>query len=102
VRSLPLHKVPFVAQDEPLLGILDKFQEGRSHMAIVTRTSVEKALSVKKAVKKSITQRCQRIKNRVGISDSPSDNSSNEEPAQTSCHKPRKTDNLGTIKHERG
>lgn len=88
VRSLPLHKVPFVAQNEPLLGILDKFQEGRSHMAIVTRTSVEKASSVKKAVKKSITQR---IKNRVGISDSSSDNSSDEEPAQTSRHRPRKT-----------
>ncbi|KAN0124199.1 DUF21 domain containing protein [Russula decolorans] len=88
VRSLPLHKVPFVAQNEPLLGILDKFQEGRSHMAIVTRTSVEKASSVKKAVKKSITQR---IKNRVGISDSSSDNSSDEEPAQTSRRKPRKT-----------
>jgi metal transporter CNNM len=88
VRNLPLHKVPFVAQNEPLLGILDKFQEGRSHMAIVTRTSVEKASSVKKAVKKSITQR---IKDRVGISDSSSDNSSDEEPAQTSRHKPRKT-----------
>ncbi len=88
VRSLPLHKVPFVAQNEPLLGILDKFQEGRSHMAIVTRTSVEKASSVKKAVKKSITQR---IKDRVGISDSSSDNSSDEEPARTSRHKPRKT-----------
>jgi metal transporter CNNM len=87
VRNLPLHKVPFVAQNEPLLGILDKFQEGRSHMAIVTRTSVEKASSLKKAVKKSITQR---IKNRVGISDS-SDSSSDEEPAQTSRHKPRKT-----------
>jgi len=46
-------------------------------MAIVTRTSVEKATSLKKAVKKSITQR---IKNRVGISDSSSDNSSDEEP----------------------
>ena len=88
MRSLPLHKVPFVAQNEPLLGILDKFQEGRSHMAIVTRTSVEKASSVKKAVKKSITQR---IKNRVGISDSSSDNSSDEEPAQTSPRKSRKT-----------
>jgi metal transporter CNNM len=88
VRSLPLHKVPLVAQNEPLLGILDKFQEGRSHMAIVTRTSVEKASSVKKAVKKSITQR---IKNRVGISDSSSDNSSDEEPTQTSRHNPRKS-----------
>jgi metal transporter CNNM len=77
VRNIPLHRVPSVAQNEPLLGILDKFQEGRSHMAIVTRTSVEKATSLKKAVKKSITQR---IKSRVGISDSSSDNSSDEEP----------------------
>jgi metal transporter CNNM len=88
VRNLPLHKVPFVAQNEPLLGILDKFQEGRSHMAIVARTSVEKASSLKKAVKKSITRR---IKNRVGISDSSSDSSSDEKPAQTSRHKSRKT-----------
>lgn len=88
MRNLPLHKVPFVAQNEPLLGILDKFQEGRSHMAIVTRTSVEKASSLKKAVKKSITQR---IKNRVGISDSSSDSSSDEEPARNSRNKPRKT-----------
>ena len=87
VRNLPLHKVPFVAQNEPLLGILDKFQEGRSHMALVTRTSVEKASSLKKAVKKGITQR---IKNRVGISDSSSDSSSDEGP-QGSRNKRRKT-----------
>ncbi|KAI0253175.1 hypothetical protein BJV78DRAFT_1197272 [Lactifluus subvellereus] len=86
VRSLPLHRVPSVAQNEPLLGILDKFQEGRSHMAIVTRTSVEKASSLKKAVKKSITQR---IKNRVGISDSSSDSSSDER-AQSSRRKSKK------------
>jgi metal transporter CNNM len=86
VRSLPLHRVPSVAQNEPLLGILDKFQEGRSHMAIVTRTSVEKASSLKKAVKKSITQR---IKNRVGISDSSSDSSSDEGP-QSSRRKGKK------------
>jgi hypothetical protein len=63
--------------------------------------TVENALSVKKAVKKSIAQRCQHIKNRVGISDSSSDDSSDKESAQTSRHKPRKTDNLGTIEHER-
>ncbi|KAI0296079.1 hypothetical protein B0F90DRAFT_1636896 [Multifurca ochricompacta] len=85
VRNLPLHRVSSVAQNEPLLGILDKFQEGRSHMAIVTRTSVEKASSLKKAVKKSITQR---IKNRVGISDSSSDSSSDEETQ--SAHSKRK------------
>ena len=87
VRSLPLHKVPCVAQNEPLLGILDKFQEGRSHMAIVTRTSIAKASSLKKAVKKSITQR---IKSRVGISDSSSEGSTEDE-LQSSRSKPQKT-----------
>ena len=41
LRKIPLNKVPFVPQNEPLLGILDKFQEGRSHMAIVSRFSKE-------------------------------------------------------------
>lgn len=76
VRSVPLNKVPSVAQNEPLLGILDKFQEGRSHMAIVSRFSVEKAASVKKAVKKGLTQR---LKDRVGISDSSSSDTDEEE-----------------------
>lgn len=42
LRKIPLNKVPFVPNNEPLLGILDKFQEGRSHMAIVSRFSAEK------------------------------------------------------------
>lgn len=42
IRDLPLNKVPFVPRDEPLLGMLDRFQEGRSHMAIVSRYSVAK------------------------------------------------------------
>ena len=52
-----LNKVPFVPQNEPLLGILDRFQEGRSHLAIISRISVERAHSVKKAVKKGLTRR---------------------------------------------
>ena len=44
LRKIPLNKVPFVPNNEPLLGILDKFQEGRSHMAIVSRFSAEKVL----------------------------------------------------------
>jgi metal transporter CNNM len=67
VRKIPLNKVVTVPQNEPLLGILDRFQEGRSHMAIVSRLSIEKAASVKKVVKRGLTQR---IKNSVGISDS--------------------------------
>ncbi|KAG6837589.1 hypothetical protein H0H93_007003 [Arthromyces matolae] len=70
LRNIPLNKVPFVPNNEPLLGILDKFQEGRSHMAIVSRFSVEKAsaMSVKQAAKRSLTQRLrQRV---MGDSDS--------------------------------
>ncbi|KAG1856062.1 hypothetical protein DFJ58DRAFT_906006 [Suillus subalutaceus] len=51
LRRIPLNKVPFVPNNESLLGILDRFQEGHSHMAIVSRFSVEKAASVKKVAK---------------------------------------------------
>jgi metal transporter CNNM len=53
LRQLPLNKVPFVPNNEPLLGILDKFQEGRSHMAIVSRFSVEKVCDISFAALKS-------------------------------------------------
>ncbi|KAF7302825.1 CNNM transmembrane domain-containing protein [Mycena kentingensis (nom. inval.)] len=46
LRKIPLNKVPFIPNNEPLLGLLDKFQEGRSHMAIVSRFSMEKARRV--------------------------------------------------------
>ncbi|KAJ3863295.1 DUF21-domain-containing protein [Lentinula novae-zelandiae] len=64
IRDMQLNKVPFIPQNESLLGILDKFQEGRSHLAIVSRFSVEKAKSAKKAVKHSLARR---LKERVGI-----------------------------------
>ena len=76
VRKIPLNKVPFVPNNEPLLGILDKFQEGRSHMAIVSRFSVEKAKSVQEEVKKGLTQR---LKDRVGMGDSSSSESGSDE-----------------------
>lgn len=69
LRQIPLNKVPFVPNNEPLLRMLDKFQEGRSHMAIVSRFSVEKAASVKQAVKRGLTQR---LRQRVGMGDSDS------------------------------
>jgi metal transporter CNNM len=77
VRKIPLNKVATVPMNEPLLGILDRFQEGRSHMALVTRFSHEKAASVKKVVKKSLTQR---IKDRV-TGDSSDSSSDEDEPA---------------------
>ncbi|KAJ4468343.1 DUF21-domain-containing protein [Lentinula aciculospora] len=90
VRQLPLNKVPFIPQNETLLGILDKFQEGRSHIAIVSRFSVEKAKSVKNAVKQTLTQR---LKERVGIdsdtSDSSSESSESEEEGSSTKSKRR-------------
>ncbi|KAJ6601131.1 hypothetical protein DFH09DRAFT_969690 [Mycena vulgaris] len=77
LREIPLNKVPFIPNNEPLLGLLDKFQEGRSHMAIVSRFSIEKAASVKKAVKRGLTQR---LRERVGMGDS---DSSDEEEKDT-------------------
>ena len=73
---MKLNKVLFVPNDESLLGVLDKFQEGRSHMAIVTRFSAAKARSVKKAVKQSLTQR---IRQTVGISDDSSSSSESDD-----------------------
>ncbi|KAK2465029.1 hypothetical protein APHAL10511_003105 [Amanita phalloides] len=67
LRTIPLNKVPFVPNNEPLLHILDRFQEGRSHMAIVSRFSMEKAASVKQVVKRGLTQR---LLGKVGIGDS--------------------------------
>ncbi|KAJ7128923.1 DUF21-domain-containing protein [Mycena crocata] len=75
LRTVPLNTVPFVPNNQSLLGILDKFQEGRSHIAIVSRFSVEKAKSVKKAVKRGLTQR---LRDKVGMGDS-SDSESEEE-----------------------
>ncbi|KAJ7508438.1 hypothetical protein B0H11DRAFT_2152963 [Mycena galericulata] len=79
LRKIPLNKVPFIPNNEPLLGLLDKFQEGRSHMAIVSRFSKEKAASVKKAVKRGLTQR---LRERVGMGDS--DSSDEEEKEKES------------------
>lgn len=83
MRKIPLNRVVFVPNNEPLLGILDKFQEGRSHMAIVSRFSMDQAVSVKKAVKRGLTQR---LKDRVGMgdSDSSSSSSSDSEDDETS------------------
>ncbi len=75
-----LNKVHFVPQNESLLGILDRFQEGRSHLAMVSRLSVERAHSVKKAVKKGLTQRLLgAVIGDSSSSDSSSDDSSDDD-----------------------
>ena len=40
---MTLNKVPFLPNNELLLGVLDKFQEGRSHTAIVSRFGIDGA-----------------------------------------------------------
>lgn len=84
LRKIPLNKVPFVPNNESLLGILDKFQEGRSHMAIVSRFSVEKAASFKKVAKRTLTQR---LRQRVGISDSSDSSESSDDEESDSKRK---------------
>ena len=83
---MPLTKVLAIPHNMSLQGILNTFQDGRSHMAIVSGLSinVEKAVSVKKAVKKNMAQR---IMDSVGISES-SDSSDSDEEGQTT-HKTR-------------
>ncbi|KAI0342132.1 DUF21-domain-containing protein [Trametopsis cervina] len=73
LRTLQLHRHVSVPNNMSLLHILDRFQEGRSHMAIVSRFSEEKAMSVKQEVKKGLTQR---LMARVGMGDSDSDSDS--------------------------
>lgn len=81
-----LNKVPIVPQNEPLLGILDRFQEGRSHMAIVSRMSTERAQSVKKAVKKGLTHRLLgAVRGDSSSSDSSSDDSGDDDDEGTTA-----------------
>ncbi|TDL17072.1 DUF21-domain-containing protein [Rickenella mellea] len=93
VRKLRLNKVPFVPQNEPLLGILDRFQEGRSHMAIVSRISVERAKSVKTAVKKGLTQRLRGAV--LGDSDTSSEDTSDESSDESTKADSGNKDNPG-------
>ncbi|KAI6001980.1 hypothetical protein EDD15DRAFT_2541669 [Pisolithus albus] len=103
LRKLPLNKVPFVPNNESLLGILDRFQEGRSHMAIVSRLSVEKAASVKKVAKRSLTQR---LRERVGMGDSSDssdeDNDSKEKTERRKSSAISWADDLAADKDEDG
>ncbi|CAK5265731.1 unnamed protein product [Mycena citricolor] len=70
IHTIPLNTVPFVYNNQTLLGILDKFQEGRSHIAIVSRYSVEKVQKVQKEVKRGLTQR---LREKVGMGDDSDD-----------------------------
>ncbi|KAJ6606809.1 hypothetical protein B0H10DRAFT_2074456 [Mycena sp. CBHHK59/15] len=92
LRKIPLNKVPFIPNNEPLLGLLDKFQEGRSHMAIVSRFSMEKAASVKKAVNRGLTRR---LRERVGMGDSDSsDEEKNEKDTKRSARRKKKVKDI--------
>ncbi|THH00799.1 hypothetical protein EW026_g1787 [Hermanssonia centrifuga] len=67
VTQLKLNRVICVPNNMSLLYILDRFQEGRSHMAVISRFGEEKAASIKHQVKKGLTQR---LLERVGMADS--------------------------------
>ncbi|PCH34757.1 hypothetical protein WOLCODRAFT_78548 [Wolfiporia cocos MD-104 SS10] len=95
LRDIPLNRVPLVPHNESLLGILDKFQEGRSHIAIVSRFSVARAASVKQAVKRGLTQRLRQV---VHGSDSESESESDEEEG----HHARKWPHLRRKRSDRG
>ncbi|CAK5266051.1 unnamed protein product [Mycena citricolor] len=84
LRKIPLNKVPFIPHNEPLLRLLDKFQEGRSHMAIVSRFGEDKAASVKKAVKRGLTQR---LRERVGMGDSSDEEEEKEKEKDSAVKK---------------
>jgi len=84
VRSIPLNKIPIVPYDEPLLGLLDRFQEGRSHMALVSRIPRQQEPNLQKVnedakehkeAKESLTRRFLN-KMHLGDSDSEDDDAS--------------------------
>ncbi|KAK7685805.1 hypothetical protein QCA50_011151 [Cerrena zonata] len=81
IKSLRLNHVISVPMNLPLLQMLDRFQEGRSHMVIVSRHSEEEAQIVKNEVKKGLRQR---LKERVGIDSSDSSSSSSDESEEES------------------
>ncbi|EJU04262.1 DUF21-domain-containing protein [Dacryopinax primogenitus] len=79
VRSIPLNKIPIVSFDEPLLGILDRFQEGRSHIALVSRIPRQQEPQLQKVngdvkehkqAKESLTRR---FLNKIHLGDSDSE-----------------------------
>jgi metal transporter CNNM len=80
LRNLPLHKVNCVPNNMSLLAILDRFQDGRSHMVIVSRRSEAKAASIKHQVKKGLTER---LKERVGMGDSSDSESDSDSDSET-------------------
>ncbi|WVQ84841.1 hypothetical protein IAT38_006998 [Cryptococcus sp. DSM 104549] len=90
LASIPINAIPSVPCDEPLTNMLNVFQEGRSHMAIVSRrprrepgvTDPEDAQSVMTAAAGGLRQRFMRKVAEIGHgnrSGSGSDTSSDEE-----------------------
>ncbi|KAJ7188513.1 hypothetical protein C8R46DRAFT_1243269 [Mycena filopes] len=73
LRTVPLNMVSFVPNNQSLLGILDKFQEGRSHIAV-----------------RGLTQR---LRDKVGMGDS-SDSESETEETTAPVDGPRMTRHL--------
>ncbi|KZV90796.1 DUF21-domain-containing protein [Exidia glandulosa HHB12029] len=106
VKSIPLNAVPSVPYDEPLLGILDRFQEGRSHMAIVSPIPKGRAASVKQVVKQSFGRR---FMSNIGLGDDSTtdEDTTDDETAGSSGHghhsfrRRSKKSPKGSPKHEK-
>ncbi|KAF7792361.1 hypothetical protein EIP86_003397 [Pleurotus ostreatoroseus] len=92
LRKLHLNRVINVPNNMSLLAILDRFQEGRSHMAIVSRFSEEKAASIKHVVKKGLTQR---LMERVGMGDSSSSESESDSDSDSETESKQSDDGVG-------
>lgn len=92
LRKLRLNRVTNVPNNMSLLALLDRFQEGRSHMAVVSRFTEEKAASIKHDVKKGLTQR---LMERVGMGDSSSSESDSESDSDSETEGKQSDDGVG-------
>ncbi|WWC92621.1 uncharacterized protein L201_007580 [Kwoniella dendrophila CBS 6074] len=103
LASIPINAIPSVPYDEPLTNMLNVFQEGRSHMAIVSRRpkrvekDLEDAESVMTAAAGGLRQRFMRKVAEISHGNkSSSDSDSSEtdtdiERGEKGIHKRRKT-----------
>ncbi|WVQ75716.1 hypothetical protein IAR50_005346 [Cryptococcus sp. DSM 104548] len=81
LASIPINTIPTIPFDEPLTNMLNVFQEGRSHMAIVSRRAkrvepeVEDAQSVMTAAAGGLREKFMR---KIGMGNSDSESSDEE------------------------
>lgn len=93
LRDIPLNTIPTIPFDEPLHSTLDRFQQGNSHMAVVSRIPIRTESktqpgSVMEDAKVGLTRR---FLNRVlGDSDSDSSDSDSDSEGHSGKHHHKK------------